>query len=103
MLSKYIGTAGHTLATIAAMIAADMLGYSAVIAGALTVAYWLGREMAQAEYRYMSMHRTNRAEAPWWMSVHPAAWDIKSVLDWALPAGAVAVWRTCSHFLQWVN
>ena len=92
MLSKYTGTAGHTLATIAAMIAADLLGHSAVIAGALTVAYWLGREMAQAEERYMSMHRTNRAEAPWWMAFKREAWDVKSVLDWARPAGAVVAY-----------
>ena len=92
MLSDYMGTISHVLITIAVMIVAYLLDYSAVIAGALTVAYWLGREMSQAEYRYMSMHKTNRAGAPWWMSVHPAAWDAKSVLDWALPAGAVVVY-----------
>ena len=89
MLSDYTGTISHVLVTIAAMIAAYMLGYSAVIAGAMTVAYWLGREMAQAEYRYMYIKRINRAMAPWWMSLKREAWDIKSVMDWALPAGAV--------------
>ena len=91
MLIKYAGTIGHTLATIAVMIAADLLGYSAVIAGALTVAYWLGREMAQAEYRYMSIHKTNRAGAPWWMSLKREAWDVKSVLDWLVPLFTVII------------
>ena len=89
MLSNYTGTISHVLVTIAVMIAAYLLGYSAVIAGAMTVAYWLGREMAQAEYRYMSMHKTNRAGAPWWMSLKREAWTVKGMLDWALPAGAV--------------
>ena len=92
MLSDYTGTIGHTLATIAVMIAADLLGHSAVIAGALTVAYWLGREMAQAEYRYMSMHRANRDGSPWWMSLKREAWTVKGLLDWALPAGAVVAY-----------
>ena len=91
-MSKYIGTISHVLITIAAMIAADLLGYSAVIAGALTVAYWLGREMAQAEERYMSMHRTNRAGSPWWMAFKREAWTAKGLLDWALPAGAVVAY-----------
>ena len=91
MLSDYTGTISHLLITIAAMIAAYLLGYSAVIAGALTVAYWLGREMAQAEYRYMSMYKTNRAGAPCCMTLKREAWTVKGVLDWALPAGAVGV------------
>ena len=91
MLSDYMGTISHVLITIAVMIAAYLLGYSAVIAGALTVAYWLGREMAQAEERYMAMKRINRAMAPCCMVLKRDAWTTKGVLDWVLPAGAVVV------------
>ena len=91
MLSDYMGTISHVLVTIAAMIAAYMLGYSVVIAGAMTVAYWLGREMAQAEERYMAMNRITRAMAPCCMVLRREAWTVKGVLDWALPAIAVII------------
>ena len=91
MLDKYTGTISHAIITIAAMIGAHLLGYSAVIAGALTVAYWLGREMAQAEERYMSIKRINRAMAPCCMVLKREAWTVKGILDWALPAGAVII------------
>ena len=91
MLSDYMGTISHVLITIAVMIVAYLLGYSVVIAGALTVAYWLGREVAQAEERYMAMKRISRAMAPCCMVLKREAWTVKGILDWAMPAGAVVV------------
>ena len=91
MLSNYTGTISHVLITITVMIAAYLLGYSAVIAGAMATAYYLGREMAQAEYRYMSIKRINRAMAPCCMVLKREAWTVKGLLDWALPAGAVII------------
>ena len=92
MLSDYMGTISHILITIAVMIAAYLLGYSVVIAGVMAVAYYLGREMAQAEYHYMSIKRISRAAAPCCMVLKREAWTTKGVLDWALPAGAVVVY-----------
>ena len=92
MMNDCMGTISHVLITIAVMITAYLLGYSVVIAGALTVAYWLGREMAQAEERYMSIKRINRAMAPCCMVLKREAWTVKGILDWALPAGAVVVY-----------
>ena len=91
MLSDYMGTISHVFITAMVMIAAYLLGYSVVIAGAFTVAYWLGREIAQAEERYMAMKRINRAMAPCCMVLKREAWTVKGVLDWVAPLFTVII------------
>ena len=48
-------------------------------------AFYLGREHAQAEERYMRARDINREAAPWWMGFAPSAWTLKSLLDFLLP------------------
>ena len=50
-------------------------------------AFYLGREIAQAEYRYIEAHGRKRANCPWWCGFVPEAWTLKSLLDWILPLG----------------
>lgn len=58
--------------------------------GALfAIGYYLGREMAQAEYRLIQKHYGHRGLMPWWGAFQRRAWDTKSVLDWVLPGLAV--------------
>jgi hypothetical protein len=61
--------------------------------GALfAIGYYLGREMAQAEYRLIQKHYGGkRANMPWWGAFQRRAWDVKSILDWALPSLAVII------------
>jgi hypothetical protein len=61
--------------------------------GALfAIGYYLGREMAQAEYRVINeYYGGKRANMPWWVPFQPKAWTSKSVLDWALPTIAVTL------------
>ena len=55
-------------------------------------AYFIGREIAQAEQRTIQRHYGNRrANAPWWCGFEPRAWDRKSLLDWFLPTVATAL------------
>ena len=47
--------------------------------------FYLGREIAQAEYRYIEAHGGKRANCPSWCGFIPSAWTLKGLLDWALP------------------
>ena len=51
-------------------------------------AFYLGREVAQAEYRWIEAHGGKRANCPWWCGFLPGAWNAKSLLDWLLPLAA---------------
>jgi hypothetical protein len=61
--------------------------------GALfAIGYYLGREMAQAEYRVIqTYYGSKRADMPWWGAFQRRAWDTKAVLDWVLPSLAVTL------------
>lgn len=48
-------------------------------------AFYAGREVAQAEYRYIQSHGGHRADCPWWCGFIPSAWMGKSLLDFLLP------------------
>lgn len=47
--------------------------------------FYLGREHAQAEYRYISSHGGQRHAVPWYCGLLPAAWTSKGVTDWVGP------------------
>lgn len=56
-------------------------------AGVLFVGgYYLGREMAQAEYRVIEQYYGIRSKMPWYGAFERRAWDKKSMLDWIIPA-----------------
>ena len=56
-------------------------------------AWYCGREVAQAEYRYIEAHGVRRADCPWYCGSLPSAWTAKGMLDWLLPlAVALAAW-----------
>lgn len=50
--------------------------------------WYCGREVAQAEYRYIEAHGGKRASCPWYCGFLPSAWTVKSLLDWLLPTAA---------------
>jgi hypothetical protein len=48
--------------------------------------YYLGREMAQAEYRVIQQYYDGRrSKMPWYGAFEARAWDRKALLDWVLP------------------
>lgn len=62
--------------------------YLLVIAG-----FYLGREHAQAEYRYIEQFCDHkRANMPWWGGLSPKVWNAKSLTDWLLPAIVTALY-----------
>lgn len=79
-----LGTAGHCL--IALLLCLFGLYWFAP-------AFFAGRELTQAEYRYIAAHGGKRADCPWWCGFYPSAWTVKGMLDWLLPlAVGVACW-----------
>ena len=56
------------------------------------IGYYLGREMAQAEYRIINeYYGGKRANMPWWGAFQRKAWARKSLLDFLLPSLAVII------------
>lgn len=51
----------------------------------LGAAFYMGRELAQAEYRYIQANGGQRDEVPWYCGFLPEAWNKKGVLDWVGP------------------
>ncbi len=51
----------------------------------IPVAFYIGREHAQAEYRYIEAHGRKRANCPWWCGFMPEAWTMKGIMDFLLP------------------
>jgi len=62
-------------------------------AGVLFAAgYYIGREMAQAEYRVIqTYYGGKRANMPWYGGFERRAWTQKGVLDFVLPIAATTI------------
>ena len=80
----------HTLITLSIIMVAWFFGYNQEAAG-VTVAFYIGREHAQAEQRTIEHNYFDQRDyAPWWCGFEPRAWNSKSLLDWIGPL-AVAI------------
>lgn len=63
-----------------------------VIGGLLAVGIFIGREHAQAEYRWIEhFGGGKRANMPWYGGFDLRVWSAKSLADFLLPAIAVAI------------
>lgn len=82
----------HALITAALQITLMLLGVPALLAGAIPVAFYVGRELAQAEHRIIWAEFGNsRALAPWWVGFVQEAWTRKAVMDVVLPVAVVTL------------
>jgi len=63
------------------------------LAGGLFAAgIFVGREHAQAEYRWIETYgKRKRANMPWYGGLDPKVWNRKSILDWLLPLLCVSL------------
>ena len=60
--------------------------------------FYLGREIAQAEQRYIDTHGGHRDKCPWYCGLLPESWTLKGLLDFLLPL-AVSILATAALFL----
>jgi hypothetical protein len=69
---------------------------------AIGIALFVGREHAQAEYRYINAHGGNRYATPLPAEIgclHPRYWSLGSVLDIAVPAAVCIAIAGVAHAL----
>ena len=81
----------HSAFALLALIPGLWLGWWEMFA--LASGFLLGREHAQAEYRYLSKHKLNRQQVKWleFKCLRRDYWDLDSVLDFLAPVVAMLV------------
>ena len=83
----------HPLIALAVQLALGIATGDWWIGVAASLMY-VGRELAQAEYRWIERHGGGRrANMPWWGPFDLRVWDLHSLTDWLLPlvaTGALA-------------
>lgn len=84
----------HAILTIIFCGVAWLLGCPAWTS-LLPAAFYFGRELAQAEYRYIEDYCDSREDMPLLVWFYPAAWTVKGLLDWLLPVVVSALWFAC--------
>lgn len=82
----------HILVAVLAQLIVGLLFRKWLLGGILAVSFYMGREITQAEYRWISsLGEGRRANMPWWGGFDPQVWNFKSLGDVLLPAIAVVV------------
>lgn len=75
---------------IALVIQLSLWNFGVWAGAAAATAYFIGREIAQAEYRNIEhFYAGKRANMPWYGGFQKQAWTVKGLLDWILPAAVV--------------
>ena len=88
----------HTIIAVALQLICAWFTADWWMGAAIGAAFYIGRELAQAEYRIIYTHyNRKRANAPWWCGFDRRAWTVKGMLDWIVPAGAVVVVACALH------
>ncbi|MGP7732919.1 hypothetical protein [Oceanimonas smirnovii] len=64
----------HSIITLAAVLAAFLFNLQLEAALAMA-AFWAGREHAQAEHRWLTVHKANRSRMPWFAGFLPESWS----------------------------
>jgi hypothetical protein len=82
----------HLIAAVFIQLVAGLAFDAWWLAAVAASSFFLGREIAQAEYRLIQQHYGGkRANMPWYGAAEPRAWTRKGLLDWILPAAATVV------------
>ena len=63
-----------------------------VMGGFIGCTWFIAREHTQAEYRWIAnIGKGKRENMPWWGGFDCRAWDMASLLDWAVPVLACSI------------
>ena len=62
-------------------------------------AFYVGREEAQAECRYIDTHGGHRDKCPWYCGLLPQSWTLKGLLDFLLPLSVSLAFTVFSHLV----
>lgn len=76
----------HTSLTVAVQAAVGVASQNWLVGGLFMAGYFIGREIAQAEYRWIETYGFGRrANLPWWGRFDSRVWKFTDMLDWILP------------------
>lgn len=90
----------HALVAAAVQVGWGLTAGDWIAGGVMGVLLFVGREHAQAEYRYINAHGGSRyatPRAPEIGCLHPRYWSTGSVLDIAVPAAACLAIGVFAH------
>lgn len=86
----------HILITLAAQVAVGLVSRRWLAGGVLMIAFYVGREFTQAEYRWIAAYGAGeRANMPLLAGFDPRVWNAKSLSDFLLPLVAVLSVYAC--------
>jgi len=82
----------HVIAALAVQVTIGLSTKNWWAGAALPSAYFIGREIAQAEYRWIERHGGGlRANMPWWGPLDPSVWTtLDQWVDWLGPLAATS-------------
>lgn len=82
----------HIIVALILQLALWRLTGSLWLGAAAAIGFFLGREITQAEYRWIAEFGDGvRANLPIWGWLDPRAWTLKSLSDWVSPSIAVVL------------
>ncbi len=86
-------TIGHIIFALAIQALVGLTTGNWWAGAAWGAAFYLGRELAQAEYRWIAAYGLGlRANMPWWGPFDPRVWQkFDAWADWVGPSVAVAI------------
>jgi len=90
----------HAITMACIQFVAYLLGWNLWGTALFFSAWYIGREIAQAEYRYIERRGSGvRSNMPWWKGLDVGHWTMKSVVDALLPAivGFGLAWLAYNH------
>lgn len=89
----------HAIIALAMQVVIGMLSSNWWAGAAFGAAFFIGREITQAEYRWISAYgKGQRANMPEWGGLDPRVWNhLDSWLDWIVPAIATAGFAVLIH------
>jgi len=91
----------HALLTLILQLGVGVIWKRWLLGGLLASAFYLGREITQAEYRWISAFgEGRRANMAWWGGLDPRAWTGKSVVDVLLPVFVTLTIFVIAHHLR---
>ena len=94
----------HAALALAAQLLGGLLLGDWILGGVLACTWWLAREHAQAEHRWIQYFGAGkRASMPWWGGFDRRAWDVPGLLDAAIPIAACAALYLLTRFCGFFN
>lgn len=91
MSNEYETAVGHALACVVAQLGSYLLTADSLIGGLIALAFFYGREAAQAQRKICDRMGASIKTSPWWWGLLPHDWSRDGRLDIAIPAVVVAV------------